>query len=159
MDSLRGFPVVSCRISDVAGRSGFPNLPDVTLLPNSARSANVVDEYAALTARYGEPNSILFTEADPLALLSKTILDRQVVGVQPHRRIAEVAGRANPSKVGVARLLLLVGTVGAHRGRRHGGQLLRSVTEVGRLPVILVVIHGKHFFKHQKISPRRPGSL
>jgi hypothetical protein len=45
----------------------LPNLPDVTLPLSTARGANTIDEYAALTARYGEPNSILYTEADPLA--------------------------------------------------------------------------------------------
>ena len=45
----------------------LPNLPDVTLPFSAERSANTIDEYAALTARYGEPNSILYTEADPLA--------------------------------------------------------------------------------------------
>jgi hypothetical protein len=45
----------------------LPNLPDATLPFSAERSANTIDEYAALTARYGEPNSILYTEADPLA--------------------------------------------------------------------------------------------
>jgi hypothetical protein len=45
----------------------LPNLPEVTLPFSAERSANTVDEYSALTARYGEPNSILFTEADLLA--------------------------------------------------------------------------------------------
>jgi hypothetical protein len=44
----------------------LPNLPEVTLPFSTERSANTVDEYAALTARYGEPNSILITEANPL---------------------------------------------------------------------------------------------
>lgn len=46
---------------------GSPKLPDPTPPFNTERNANTVDEYSALTARYGEPNSILFTEADPLA--------------------------------------------------------------------------------------------
>lgn len=45
----------------------LPNLPDMTLPFTSERSANTIDEYSALTARYGEPDSIVFSEADPLA--------------------------------------------------------------------------------------------
>lgn len=45
----------------------LPNLPDVTKPLAPERGANTTDEYSALTARYGEPDSILFTEADPLA--------------------------------------------------------------------------------------------
>jgi hypothetical protein len=43
----------------------LPNLPEVTL--TSDRSPSNIDQYSALTARYGEPNSILFTEADLLS--------------------------------------------------------------------------------------------
>ena len=42
----------------------LPGLPEVTL-PSAERSNNSDDEYSALTARYGEPDSILATEADP----------------------------------------------------------------------------------------------
>jgi hypothetical protein len=45
----------------------LPNLPDVTIPFGTERSANTTDEYAALTARFGEPNSIVYAEADPQA--------------------------------------------------------------------------------------------
>lgn len=45
----------------------LPGLPEVTAPLGTERST--IDEYSALTARYGEPDSILVTEADPLAPL------------------------------------------------------------------------------------------
>ena len=44
-----------------------PRLPDVTVPFNAERAGSTIDEYAMLTARYGEPDSILYTEADPQA--------------------------------------------------------------------------------------------
>jgi hypothetical protein len=45
----------------------LPSLPDVTKPLAPERRANTNDEYSALTARYGEPDSIVFAEAHPLA--------------------------------------------------------------------------------------------
>jgi hypothetical protein len=47
----------------------MPELPQLTLPWSSERdrSAIAIDEYSTLTARYGEPDSILVTEADLLA--------------------------------------------------------------------------------------------
>jgi uncharacterized protein DUF4236 len=45
----------------------FPKLPDVAFSFSAERSANTVDEYSVLTARYGEPDSVLFADANPLA--------------------------------------------------------------------------------------------
>jgi hypothetical protein len=50
----------------VPNAPALPNLPEVTL-PSTERSANTIDEYSALTARYGEPTSILYSEVNPLA--------------------------------------------------------------------------------------------
>lgn len=44
----------------------IPNLPEVTL-PSAERSSNAVDEYSTLAARYGQPNTIVYSEASPLA--------------------------------------------------------------------------------------------
>jgi Protein of unknown function (DUF4236)/DnaJ domain len=45
----------------------LPNLPDVARPFSGERESNAIDEYSMLTARYGEPSSILYTEADPQA--------------------------------------------------------------------------------------------
>src|SRR5579863_4151347 len=45
----------------------LPNLPDAASPFSTEHSPNTIDEYSALTARYGEPNSVIFTDADPLA--------------------------------------------------------------------------------------------
>ena len=42
-----------------------PKLPDVTQPFSAERRGNTLDEYSMLTARYGEPDSIFFAEADP----------------------------------------------------------------------------------------------
>src|SRR5712691_5902244 len=60
----------------------LPNLPAVTVPFSTERSANTIDEYAALTARYGEPNSILYTEADPLAPVPVGTAQYSVVNVK-----------------------------------------------------------------------------
>jgi hypothetical protein len=60
----------------------LPNLPDVTLPSSPVRNANTVDEYSALTARYGEPNSILFTEAKQLAPFPVGTADYSAVHVK-----------------------------------------------------------------------------
>lgn len=39
-----------------------PNLPDVTSPFSSERSSNTIDEYSMLTARYGEPDSLLLND-------------------------------------------------------------------------------------------------
>lgn len=44
-----------------------PKLPDVTQPFSAERKSNTLDEYSMLTARYSEPDSILFAEADPKA--------------------------------------------------------------------------------------------
>jgi hypothetical protein len=41
-----------------------PKLPDVTQPFSAERKSNTLDEYSMLTARYSEPDSILFAEAD-----------------------------------------------------------------------------------------------
>src|SRR5260370_410685 len=73
--SLAGLPMLSVVPT-------LPHLPDVTLPFSTERSANTVDEYAALTARYGEPNSILYTEADPLAPVPVGTADYSAVHVK-----------------------------------------------------------------------------
>jgi hypothetical protein len=45
----------------------LPNLPDVARPYSGERESNAIDEYSMLTARYGDPSSILYTEADPQA--------------------------------------------------------------------------------------------
>jgi hypothetical protein len=47
-----------------------PKLPDVTQPFNAERKSNTLDEYSMLTARYGEPDSITFAEADPRSPIS-----------------------------------------------------------------------------------------
>ena len=45
----------------------LPNLPDGIMPFGPERNNDTIDDYAVLTARYGEPNSIAYAEADPLA--------------------------------------------------------------------------------------------
>ena len=40
----------------------LPSLPDVTMRFSAERARNTTDEYSMLTARYGEPNSVLLTD-------------------------------------------------------------------------------------------------
>ena len=47
-----------------------PKLPEAAEDVSASRNENSVDEYAALTARYGEPDSILFAQVNPLAPIS-----------------------------------------------------------------------------------------
>src|ERR1022692_2294083 len=44
----------------------LPDFPDVATPDSVQRNSNTVDEYSALTARFGEPNSIRLTVADPM---------------------------------------------------------------------------------------------
>ncbi len=46
----------------------LPSLPDVTSPFSSERAASTVDEYSALTARYGEPDSILIGADGPVPI-------------------------------------------------------------------------------------------
>jgi hypothetical protein len=58
-------------VLSVAGLAVLPEVPRMPTLPEATRpfsierSANTSDEYSTLTARFGEPNSILFAEVDP----------------------------------------------------------------------------------------------
>jgi hypothetical protein len=59
-------------LMSIAGLAMVPAAPTLSKLPvadlrlTTERSADVVDEYSALTARYGEPDSIVFTESDAI---------------------------------------------------------------------------------------------
>jgi voltage-gated potassium channel len=49
-------------VPDAPTAPTFPKLPDVSSPFDAARADNTTDEYAMLTARYGEPDSILISE-------------------------------------------------------------------------------------------------